>query len=273
MVTKIGILSGSGSLPLLIGENLIKKGYDVCFFCIKDFVDLNSYEKFNKIIIDLTSFTQILESLNNHKINKIIFAGKITRPSIKDIKFDFKTLSLIKDYFLESKGDDQLLKLISNFFLKNGYPLFNWKEICNDLFSSDNNLSRNKPSNIALKNLKKGLDIFKNFGKADIGQSIIIQNQLILGIECIEGTDELIKRCNLYKKEGDKGILLKLSKYDQHSELDLPAIGLNTLELLKKNNYEGLFIEKNNCVIIQKDKLINFCDKNNLFLSTVNKID
>ena len=61
----------------------------------------------------------------------------------------------------------------------------------------------------------------------DIGQSLIIQNQLILGLECIEGTDELIKRCNNYKKKGDKGILLKLSKYFQHTQLDLPTIGLS----------------------------------------------
>ena len=88
----------------------------------------------------------------------------------------------------------------------------------------------------------------------------------------MEGTDELIKRCSLYKKNGDKPILLKLSKYNQHSELDLPTIGLNTLENIKNFNYEGLFIEKNKCIIIDKKNVVDFCNKNNLFLSTINKI-
>ena len=40
--------------------------------------------------------------------------------------------------------------------------------------------------------MKKGSKIFKIIGKADIGQSLIVQNELILGVECIEGTDELL---------------------------------------------------------------------------------
>lgn len=200
-------------------------------------------------------------------------AGNINRPSIKDIKFDIKTIGLIKDYLLEEKGDDSLLKLISNFFLKNGFPLFDWKNICKDLFSSDDLLTIKKPSKDALKNKTKGLELFNIIGKADIGQSLIIQNQLILGFECVEGTDNLIKRCHKYKKTGDKGILIKLSKYNQHSELDVPTIGLKTIKNLLVYNYEGLFIEKNKCIIIEKEKIINFCNINNLFLSTVDKID
>ena len=66
---------------------------------------------------------------------------------------------------------------------------------------------------------------------------------------------------------------IKLSKYNQHSALDVPTIGIQTLKNLKKYNYEGLFIEKNNCIILEKDKSIDFCNNNNLFLATINKID
>ena len=74
---------------------------------------------------------------------------------------------------------------------------------------------------------------------------MIVQNSLILGIEAIEGTDELIKRCYKYKKRGDKGILIKLSKYNQSKFLDIPTIGINTIKLIKKFNYEKKTNEKN----------------------------
>ena len=269
----IGIISGSGPLPLLIGKNLINKKHQVCFLCIKNFTDTKIYENYDHIQIELTSLTKILEVLKKQNVEKIILVGKITRPSIKDIKFDFKTINLIKNYFLESKGDDELLKYISNFFDKEDFPLFDWKSTCRELFANDDHLTLNKPSTEAIKNKNKGLEIFKIIGRADIGQSLIIQNQIILGIECIEGTDELINRTNNYKKEGDKGILLKLSKYHQHTELDLPTVGLLTVKKLKDLSYEGLFIEKNKCIIIDKEIVIDFCNKNNLFLSTVEKID
>ncbi len=48
---------------------------------------------------------------------------------------------------------------------------------------------------------------------------------------------------------------------------------MQTLKNLKRYNYEGLYVEKNNCIILGKDKLINFCNDNSLFLSTTNKLD
>lgn len=270
---RIGIIAGEGMLPLLIGKSLIAKKYSINFFCIKNFANLNDYKNFDFSEINITSFSSILTSLKSKNIDKIIMVGKISRPSINDIKFDLNTLSLIKEFLLESKGDDQILKSISNFFNKKGYPLFDWKNVCSDLFSSNDNLSIWKPSNIAFKNMNKGLDIFKIIGKADIGQSMIVQNQLILGIESIEGTNELIKRCSNYKRKEDRGILLKFSKYNQHNQLDLPTIGIQTLINIKKYSYEGLFVEKNKCIILEKEKVINFCNENKIFLSTIKKID
>ena len=271
-MNKIGIIAGGGKLPILIGDNLISKNYQICFLCIKNFTNLDDYKGYEYQEIDLGSFNKILNFLNKCKVDSIIMAGMVTRPSIKDIKFDIQTLSLIKDYFLESKGDDKLLKLISNFFEKKGFPLFDWKKICLELFATSDHLTTNKPSKLARQNLQKGLDIFNILGKADVGQSLIIQNQLILGVECIEGTDELIKRCNNYKKNNDAGILVKLSKYQQHDTLDLPTIGIKTIENLKKYYYEGVFVEKNQCIILEKKKVIDFCNENKIFLSTVEKI-
>jgi DUF1009 family protein len=270
---KIGIISGSGDLPLLIGKSLLEKGYNICFFHIKNFANPHVYERYDNSQISLTSFHEIIKDLKNNQIESIIMAGNIKRPSMKDIKFDLTTIKLIKNFLLESKGDDQLLKSISSFFYQNGFPLFDWKIICSELFSLENILTTNKPTKEALKNKDKGLQVFKAIGKSDVGQSLIIQNQLILGIECIEGTDELIKRCGDYKKKGDRGVLLKLSKYNQHSDLDIPTIGINTVKKLIKYNYEGVFLEKNQCIIIDKLNIINYCNSNNLFISTIQKID
>ena len=270
---KIGIISGGGELPINIGKSLLKKNYPICFFYIKGYSDQAKYNDYENVEITIDSFTKILNLLKEKKINQIVMAGNIIRPSLKEVNFDFNTLGLIKDFILEPKGDDHWLRSIAKFFKNKGYPLFNWKELCNDLFANEDNLTTVKPSNYAVKNKQKGLNIFRKIGAADVGQSLVIQNQLVIGIECFEGTDELIKRCDNYKKLGDKKILIKLSKYNQHSILDVPTIGIQTLKNLKKYNYEGLFIEKNNCIIIEKDKSIDFCNNNNLFLSTINKID
>ena len=121
--------------------------------------------------------------------------------------------------------------------------------------------------------MQKGLEIFKSIGVIDLSQSIIIQNNLVLGIEAIEGTDELIKRCYKYKKKGDKGILIKLSKYKQDTRFDIPVIGLKTVKHIKKFDYDGIFLEKDNCIILEKEKVVNFCNKNEIFIAGIKKIE
>ena len=111
------------------------------------------------------------------------------------------------------------------------------------------------------------------FGKLDIGQSVIIQNQIVIGLEAVEGTDNLILRCKNLKKSGDKGILVKFAKYNQSNILDIPTIGEQTINLLKENDYEGVYLEKNNCLILDKKKTINIANQNNIFISSCNKIE
>ena len=92
---------------------------------------------------------------------------------------------------------------------------------------------------------------------------------MVLGLEAIEGTDELLKRCNEYKRKGDKGILLKFSKQNQSNLIDIPVIGLDTIKNLKKYNYDGVYLQKNKCLILDKKKVIEYANDNNLFISSV----
>ena len=270
-MSKIGIISGGGKLPVLIGKNLIEQNYEVIFFVIEDTFNKNIYSNLNTIEIKLNSIKKIFNQLKENNIKKIVLAGNIIRPSLKDINFDFETLNFAKKLFLSKKGDNDLLISITNLFQNKGFEYLDWKIYCSELFSNKKNLTIIKPSKEASLNLDKALKVFKNYGQLDIGQSIVIQNEIVLGLEAAEGTNNLILRCSDLKKNGDKGILFKASKYNQSNILDIPTIGKETLNLLIKNDYEGIFIEKNKCIIIDKKETINLANKNNLFISTFEK--
>ena len=270
-MSKIGIISGGGKLPVLIGNNLIEKNYEVIFFVIKDTFDHQIYSNLNTIEIKLNSIKKIFNKLKEQKIKKIILAGNIIRPSLKDINFDYETLNFAKKLLLSKKGDNELLISITKLFKDKGFEYLDWKIYCSELFSNEKNLTIIKPSKEANLNLDKALKVFKNYGQLDIGQSIVIQNEIVLGLEAAEGTDNLISRCSDLKKNGDKGVLFKASKYNQSNILDIPTVGKETLNLLIQNDYEGIFIEKNKCIIIDKKETINLANKNNLFISTFEK--
>ncbi len=269
----IVIIAGGGVLPINIAKSLLLKNIKSHIIGIKNNFEIkknkNLINNFTYDIVKLGSLTKIIKILEKRKIRNIIFAGFIKRPSISDISIDFEALKLLKKYSLESLGDDNLLKSISQYFEKKGFIFIDWLKYCPDLFIHDDFVTNIKPSKNALQNLEKAKNIFNYYGKLDIGQSLIIQNKLVLGVEAIEGTDLLIKRCANYKRKGDNGILLKLIKYKQDKRFDLPTIGIKTIKLLKKYNYEGIFIQKKYCIIIEKDKVIKFANKNNIFIAGI----
>ena len=268
-MNKIGLICGDGKLPLYIGKTLSKKKFDVTFLIIDSVKNKKIYKKEKHLIINILSIKKIINTLKKNKIQKIIFAGSIKRPSIKDLSFDIETIKLAKKLLLEKKGDNSLLVTIEKFFISKGFSFLNWTRFCPELFSIEQNINNIKPSNQAKNNLIKAKSVYQHFRKLDIGQSIIIQNQIVLGLEAIEGTDNLMKRCSNYKRKGDQGILFKFSKKNQSNLIDIPLIGLETLKKIKQFNYEGIYLEKNKCLIIEKDKIIKYANKNNIFISSV----
>ena len=207
--------------------------------------------------------------LDSNNIKHIIFAGSIKRPGIKDLGFDIPTFSLAKSLLLEKKGDNNLLISLKKYFESKGYIFFNWTIYCKELFSTEANLTKIKPSKNSILNLKKAKSIYQVYKKLDVGQAMIVQNQLVLGLEAIEGTDELLKRCREYKRKGDNGILFKFSKQNQSNLIDIPVIGLDTVRNLKKYNYDGVYLQKNKCLILDKKKIIDYANDNKIFISSV----
>jgi DUF1009 family protein len=272
-MNNIGIIAGGGKLPVAIGSNLIKKNFNVFFFVIEEFFNNINYKGLDVTIINLKSVKKIIKSLEAKNIDSIIMAGNIERPSITDLSFDFQTFKLAKNLLLNKTGDNSLLVSIKEYFMDNGFDYFDWKEYCLELFASNDNLTKLKPTKKAIDNLNKALSIFKSFGEIDVGQSIIIQNQIVLGLEAVEGTDNLMIRCKDYKKSGDKGILVKFSKYNQSNILDIPTNGEKTVQLLKDCNYEGMYLEKDSCLIIDKEKTLDLANQYKVFISTCNKIE
>ena len=111
--------------------------------------------------------------------------------------------------------------------------------------------------------LKKILSVNSQF---DIGQSIILQNGTVIGIEASQGTDNLIKNSSNFIRVKKEAVLVKLLKVKQDLRADLPAIGLQTLKNCKKSGLSGIAYSANRTIFINKDDVIDFCRKNRMFL-------
>ena len=74
---------------------------------------------------------------------------------------------------------------------------------------------------------------------------------------------DIIVRKIRFKNEG---VLVKLAKPIQDRRVDLPAIGMKTIELIKEIGLSGIALEEKSSFISEKEKVIEFANENNIFI-------
>jgi len=96
-----------------------------------------------------------------------------------------------------------------------------------------------------------------------------VQQGLVLGVEGIEGTDELIRRCAGYKRKGSGGVLVKLRKPQQDMRIDLPTIGVNTIENIHNSGLAGVAVHAGNALIMDENKVIERANEYGVFIKGI----
>ena len=103
--------------------------------------------------------------------------------------------------------------------------------------------------------------IARALGALDIGQAVIVQQGLVLGVEAIEGTDELLRRCAALRRDGPGGVLVKTEKPGQERRADRPTIGLRTVELAAETGLRGIAVEADATIVLDRDEIIGAADR------------
>ena len=154
-------------------------------------------------------------------------------------------------------SSDDILKYLLKYF---------WSPTTSENFLGNGNQTKIKISNITLKDIEKGKKILKTLSKFDVGQSVVMQNGNVIGIEALQGTDELIKNSYYYLDKNKKSVLIKMVKVKQNLKVDLPTIGIKTLKNCKKYSISGIAYSANKTLFLKKQKVKEFCYLNNIFL-------
>ena len=75
-----------------------------------------------------------------------------------------------------------------------------------------------------------------------------------------------LKIQKIYLVNDTNAILVKSTKQKQDLRVDLPTVGIKTMENCKKSNIYGLAFCANNTIFLDVKKIISYCNKNKLFL-------
>ncbi len=274
-IEKVAVIAGQGRLPRHVVDGCLEQGIKCDVIGIKNQFDPELFSNIDKVDIypiQLTAISKIITKIKALNIKHVVLAGKVNRVAMTKLLLDIKGLKLFS-MLLKAGGninDDSILRTIVLFLESEGFEVIAPEAIARSIVIQPGTLTQSTPDSHSLAEISKGAKILEAIAKFDIGQSLVIQNGLVLGVEAAEGTDALIDRCGLLKQEGEDGcILIKISKPDQERRVDLPCIGPETIERLKQYKFKGIAVQSGSTLILNKEETIKIADAAGLFICTI----
>jgi hypothetical protein len=164
-------------------------------------------------------------------------------------------------------GDDGLFSAVAKELEIEGFCLLGAHELLDsETTVPEGPLGRLKPNEEAEADIGRGIAIARALGALDIGQAVVVQQGLVLGVEAIEGTDALLARCATLKREGPGGVLVKISKPRQDRRADLPTIGAGTVAAAAAAGLRGIAIEAGSTLLLDRAAIVAAADARKIFV-------
>lgn len=269
-MNKLGIVAGGGKLPLMVIEACQQQGRPFHVFALKGQAVPTDYPLSWPVSwIRLGDVGKGFAIARREKCLDIMLIGSVKRPGFSEIRPDWQGMKFLAKAGLKSLGDDGLLRAVIKEIEKEGFHVVGADTVLTDCLAPLGVYGRVQPDTQARKDIARGFSVAKALGKADVGQSVIVADGLVLAVEAIEGTDALILRSKDLHRPQTHGVLVKVKKPAQEQRADLPTIGTRTIENAAAVGLKGIAVEKDSTFIVDMKAVVELADRLGLFVMGV----
>ena len=258
----IGLIFGETDFPKYIYRKIKnKKKYTIIDLTNKNFFkkDKNSHK------VSIGQFGKIISILKENNCKKVLFAGKVNKPKFSNLKLDLKGAYYISKIIKKSKiGDAAILREIIDIFKKEGIKTISSTFFTPELNFSRGNYTKYKPDNDDKREIKNAIKFLNQSKPYSYIQAAVGRNNSVI-LEKRKGTQDMLKNIKKQKNK-NTGVLVKFPKKKQDKRIDLPTVGLYTLKQCKTAGLKGIVLKHKNNIFLDKNKAINFANKNKMFI-------
>ncbi len=264
---KLGIIAGGGSVPRHLIEACQKLGRDFFVVCLEGQADQDLGEGLAHAWIPFGAASKLKALSVEHQFKEVVLIGNSRRPSLLELKPDWLALKIVTKIGMNMLGDDALLRAVGKAMEEEGgVRIIGAHEVFADLLAPEGQLGKIAPADDAQTDIKRGIVIAQTLGKLDVGQAVVVQQGIILGVEAVEGTDALIARSVSLRREGPAPILIKTAKPQQDNRYDLPTIGPDTVKAAAAAGLRGIAVEAGRSLLVSREETVKLADEARIFI-------
>ncbi len=269
---KLGIIAGGGTLPLRLAQACAVQGRAFHLIGLKSMAG-PEIEAHPHDWTALGTVGHTLEVLRRTGCGAVIMAGYVKRPDFSALQLDFTGTRLLPRIVMAARGgDDKLLRVLVTYFEEQGFAVVGVDEVMEALLAPAGAITRETPVPEDEGDIAQGVKVVAALGGLDVGQGAVVARGLVLAVEAAEGTDAMLRRCAELPAHlrgsatARAGVLVKLAKPGQERRIDLPTIGVATVEGAAAAGLRGIAIEAGAALMIDRERIIEAADRLGLFV-------
>ena len=270
---RLAIVAGGGDLPRRVAEQARRTGRNPFVLGLPGFAEASLLEEFDGPELSVGEIGRLIQLMKKEGCEEMVFAGSLKRPDFSALKLDLKGVqSLPKILAAAKKGDDALLRAVMDVFAEAGFRIVGADDVLNDLLVQAGPLGAMSPGADHWPDIRRAAEVAKISGSLEIGQGAVSCASLILAVEAQEGTDRMLARVAELPveirgtPEARRGVLVKRPKPQQERRIDLPTIGVTTVQGAAKAGLAGIAVEAGAALVVDRNNVANAANELGIFI-------
>jgi DUF1009 family protein len=269
---KLGIIAGGGELPVVLAEHCAAHGRPYFVARITPYADaaLKVHPGSDN---GLGHMGGRMSAMRDAGVDAVVLIGQVPRPDVSKLDLDDGAVAMLPAIMAAlPHGDDALLRTILSEHERAGFEVVGAEEVMGDLLAPEGAWGAIAPTPAQLKDIAKGAQVAHAIGAFDIAQGVVVCDGHVLALEAAEGTDEMLKRVATLPlalrgaPEKRRGALVKRPKPIQERRIDLPVVGMRTLDGAAAAGLAGIAVEARGALAVRRAEMIAAADRLGLFL-------
>jgi DUF1009 family protein len=262
MGERIGILAGQGAFVSWALSELKEQGFSCVVAGVEGEAE-SGLESRADIFqwIKPGDVAETISFLKSHGVRTVMMLGKI-RPGLIFKREDFDAAAAGLWDRIEEKSPAGILRAVIEFIEQKGLRVASPDSLLRPQFCRAGVLTSNRPDTALVENIDLGLRLAKHLADLEVGQTVIIKDKTIVAVEGLEGTDQTIARAGELAGRGI--VAAKAGRTRQDLRIDVPAVGLATVQNLIRAGGAGLGIEAGRVAFFQREEAIPLADAHGL---------
>lgn len=263
---KLAILAGGGTLPARIANAVRGQGREVFIVAFDGHTDPETVVGVPHLWSRFGAAGTILRRLHEEGVEEVVLAGPVKRPSFTELMPDWRTARFLARVGTRALGDDGLLRAVVGEVEADGFRVVGLHDLLKELLTVAGPVGRLVPDEEAERDIARAVEVARAMGALDVGQGAVVQQGIVLAVEAIEGTDAMLDRCAALARPGTGGVLVKVKKPKQDRRIDLPTMGVTTVEKAAAAGLRGIAVEAGGSLLVDRSAVAEAADRLGLFV-------